>query len=507
MTAMQLRSAEGGSTHSRPGLRPVFLLTALLVGLVVGSAAIGRAGMLQYLFPAAAAAVAFLIYRVRPVAYVGLAWWMWLLSPAVRRIADYQSSWNPVNPISVTPLVVGLVLLPSMIRHLPKFGQRRLLPFLLIAIAVFYGYAVGIFRAGLPSATYAMLTWLVPLMLGAHLVIHWQLYREHRDVIGKTYIWGLIFTGAYGVMQFIDPLPWDRFWMKNVEMVSIGAPEPFKVRVFSTVNAPGPYGYVAAGHLLVLLGYRSKWRVLAFAIGTAGLLLSLVRSAWIGLVCGVMTYAAYTWHRPVRGLARGFGTLVAVLLVAGILAPLLPMDPIRDRLSMRFATFSDPSSDHSLQARTQFAIEYARQIQGDFLGAGLGSTKRIVEEDQSRLTIDNGVLETFFTLGWPGGVLFFTGLILFILPLMRSRDSEKPDAFMAAARAGGIGMLVQSAFGNVFVNNTGAALYTAFGILAAARLWTESEAPDVAAEPVATTQPGWAQSAGTLQVTQRGAAG
>ena len=45
-------------------------------------------------------------------------------------------------------------------------------------------------------------------------------------------------SGLYGFLQYLDPPIWDRYWMAYTTIASIGQPEPYMVRVFSTLNAP-----------------------------------------------------------------------------------------------------------------------------------------------------------------------------------------------------------------------------------------------------------------------------
>ena len=92
-------------------------------------------------------------------------------------------------------------------------------------------------------------------------------------------------AGAYALYQFVAIPPWDAEWMRNVEMTSIGLPEPFAVRVFGTLHAPG----VLAMFLLVPIG--TLWlsrptlsRLPAVCLVSAALLLSQVRAAWIGVM-------------------------------------------------------------------------------------------------------------------------------------------------------------------------------------------------------------------------------
>ena len=171
---------------------------------------------------------------------------------------------------------------------------------------------------------------------------------------------------------------------------------------------------------------------------------------------------------------RTAATIGVVALVGAALVRTAPLEPFRQTVSNRFATLVDPGRDVSLRVRTMLVGEYINEIGSNFVGNGLGSTGKSVQlsaRPAGIVDFDNGVLEVFFALGWPGATLFVGGMAWLILPLMRRRGSERTDGFAIAARAGGICLLVQAAFGNVFSGAPGAALYTAFGILAASRRW------------------------------------
>jgi hypothetical protein len=438
--------------------------------------------LLSYLFPLATVAVGVYILRYRPVVYVGYMWWIWLLSPAVRRLADYSAGWNAENPISLTPVLVSALVAPELLRRLPSFSHRRLFPLLLVAAGIGYGYVVGLARASVVAATYAMLTWLVPVLYGAYLALHWQRYPEHRAVLGRTFVWGVAITGLYGIAQFVYPMPWDQYWMTHVQMSSIGEPLPFQVRAFSLLNAPGPFGYVVAGHLLLLLGAQGRWRWFAGAVGLGALMLSLVRSAWIGLAAGAIVYVLYVPRRAlsrrVASLATGLAVLVAMVVAV---SAILPGDRVQEVVGTRFSTLGDVSSDFSFRERSRELREYVNQVATDFVGQGLGTTGVAVKLEEGRSGIrdfDNGVLEVFYTLGWPGATLFVIGLGWLFLPLLRRRRGDREDPFCRALRAAAVAMFVQSASGNVFAGVTGAALWTAVGALAAADRWWTSNEPE-----------------------------
>jgi hypothetical protein len=84
----------------------------------------------------------------------------------------------------------------------------------------------------------AFLEWLTPILFGFHLFIHWRHYPSYRQNIQRIFLWGVLVMGVYGVLQYLVAPEWDRFWLINVK--AFGSAEPLAIRVFSTVNSPGP---------------------------------------------------------------------------------------------------------------------------------------------------------------------------------------------------------------------------------------------------------------------------
>lgn len=93
---------------------------APVLGLVVVTAVmvLGHAGgLLNYAFPIMAAGLAFFLFRVRQNIYVAFVWWIWLFSPLVRRLADFQSGYHVVSPVMLSPLLVTLVAAIPLLRR------------------------------------------------------------------------------------------------------------------------------------------------------------------------------------------------------------------------------------------------------------------------------------------------------------------------------------------------------------------------------------------------------
>ena len=138
-----------------------------LIALVAGALAVGAGGVLTYLYPAAAQVVGALLYWRRPALYLGFTWWLWFLTPEVRRLVDYQQGWDPVNPIVMVPyLVTGLASF-ALLHHLPKLQLKRYFPFGLILLSLFYVYGQGTL-----TATYDLLNRAVSVVFAFYLAVH-----------------------------------------------------------------------------------------------------------------------------------------------------------------------------------------------------------------------------------------------------------------------------------------------------------------------------------------------
>lgn len=431
------------------------------------------ASVLEFAYAAAALAVGVFLYWRNPALYLGFAWWLWFLTPEVRRLVDYQLGWNSTSPIMLAPYLVTALAFFALLRHAPKLQFRRLLPFGLVLLGLSYGFIVGAFASGTYNAAFDLLNWSVPVALAFFVVVHWRDYPEYRRVIQRTFLWGVLIMGLYGLWQFISPPEWDRFWMTKVPMSSIGTPEPYKVRVFSTSNSPGTFAMVMMAGLLVLLSGSGLKRWVAASVGFTSFLLSLVRSAWGGWVVGLLFLAAH------RGRSRP--RLLAALVVIGLIAwPLLSIGPVADAIDTRLQTLGEIQQDTSFGERMEFYSEFAAQAFYNPLGEGLGSTGIATKLSSERGALgqygnfDSGVMVIPFVLGWPGTLLYGGGLIW--LSSYALRGTKRPDLFAAACRGIAAGALAQLLFGNVATGVSGVVLWSFLGLALAARVYHGQEA-------------------------------
>jgi hypothetical protein len=448
-----------------------------LIVLVSGALAAHAGGLLVYLFPGSALAVGCLLYWRYPSLYLGFTWWLWFLTPAVRRLVDYQQGWNPLNPIMLTPyLVAGLAAL-TLLRHLPKLQLSRLFPFGLILLGLFYAYGVGAYKSGTLNATYDLLNWAVPVLFAFYLAVHWRAYPDHRRVIQRTFAWGVLVMGLYGLLQYFNPPAWDRYWMENAPITSIGTPEPFEVRVFSTLNSPGYFSLVMMAGLLLTLSGGGLLRWPAAVAGYASFLLSLVRSAWGGWITGLLFMIAQRGRFRLR--------LIATVLVMGLIAwPLLSVGPIAETVDARLQTVTELEKDTSFDARLVFYAEFAPIALLNLEGEGLGSTGLATKLGTAGAALgqfanfDSGLMNIPFVLGWPGALPYVAGLVWLLSYALRSGRSGV-DLFAAASRGTVVAMLTQLVFVNALVGSSAGMVFWSFlGSSLAARSYHAKVADD-----------------------------
>jgi hypothetical protein len=233
----------------------LWLVTALLIGAHQGT-------VLTLAFPVLATLTGLWLYFKRPARYVGFMWWLWFLSPEVRRLADWsKGAFTPTSLIQVAPLAVTMISGLSLIRHYPVLGQRRGLPVLLILAGLAYAFMVGVVSSGPLAATYDLANWLYPILIGFHIMANTRDYPTYRDTIINTFIWGMLVMGAYGLVQFAIMPQWDALWMLGSQMNSQGDPVPMGVRVFSTMNSSGPFAFAMMGAMVYVMAanHRVRW--------------------------------------------------------------------------------------------------------------------------------------------------------------------------------------------------------------------------------------------------------
>ncbi|MBE9057460.1 O-antigen ligase domain-containing protein [Sphaerospermopsis sp. LEGE 08334] len=399
----------------------------------------GAANLLRLVFPASSFVVAVFLYLRHPILYIGFTWWIWFLTPFLTRLVDYRIGWDPTRQMMLAPYLVVLVTIASFIKYLPGAVRQGGLPFVLGFIGVIYGFLVGlIFNQPVPVIR-GLLDWLSPIIFAFHLFINWRDYPSYRQHIQRVFLWCVLITGAYGIYQFVVAPEWDKLWLIESKMfTSSGNPEPFEMRVWSTLHSPGPFGTVMQTGLLLLFTSSGPLIFPASAAGYLSFLLSRVRTSWGGWLLGIIIILGSVKARIQMRL------IMIILVMAMCFVPLLNIEPISEVVTTRLESFSNLEKDTSFQDRSKSYDRNLNLALSTALGNGLGNIWKVNEKTGQIevIVIDSGILDMFFTLGWFGAIPYLGGLLLMLFSVSNYTEG-KLDSFVSAARAIGISSCAQ----------------------------------------------------------------
>jgi hypothetical protein len=441
----------------------LWLVTAMLIVAHQGT-------VLTLAFPVLSIAVGFWLYFKAPAKYVGYMWWLWFLSPEVRRLADWsKGAFTPTSLIQVAPLAVTMISGLSLIRFYPVLAQRRGLPVLLVLAGLGYAFMIGVVSSGPLAALYDLANWVYPILIGFHIMAHSRQYPEFRETIINTFIWGMLLMGGYGLVQFFIMPQWDALWMLGSQMNSQGDPVPFGVRVFSTMNSSGPFALAMMGAMVYVMAANHRVRWVAGALGFLSFCLSLVRSTWGGWVIAMLIQLAKS-NNKVR-----IRIVASAVLLVGLCVPLLAIGPVAERMQARLDTIVNLHDDQSYAARNEFYATFAKTAFTDVTGEGLGATgtSTKLSNDGGQLgqygNFDSGVMNIPFVLGWPGTLLYMSGVIWLLVRALRASFKLRDDKFASASLSLALAIFAMLVFTNSLVGTGGLLLFMGvFSIISAA---------------------------------------
>ena len=430
---------------------------ALPIGLFIVSIAIGLTrfgGALNIAFPIMATFVAIILYYNKPLGYLSFALWIWMLTPFIRRLSDFQGEYHTVSILLIAPLAVTIVSAASVLRYRDRLDSRLLLPLFVMLIILVYGFFIGALKGGFASAALGLANWGVPVVFAIHVLILPEDGIDKARVMLRALIFGGIVIGGYGIFQFVALPPWDVYWMESSDLTSIGQPFAFSVRVFSTLNSPGPFAqYIAAASLAAFTTY-SRVRLPSMMLAIISLLLTLVRATWGAWFISLLLL----YYLAPRNQKAGY---VGVALAASIIiTPIVAITPLGTTIGDRIAKLSSGSEDDSYMERQALYASFTRTALTSVTGVGLGQTSVIAGRlDSDRYvsevtTIDSGLLETFYSLGLLATIYFGAIGVLTMRAWPRSSEPFTIALFIVAFV--NIPIMI---FGNSFVSPTGMLFY------------------------------------------------
>ncbi|MEO0533093.1 MAG: O-antigen ligase domain-containing protein [Cyanobacteria bacterium P01_A01_bin.123] len=464
----------------------LFLVTVLAV--------IARAGApLRLLYPLLAVAVGLLLHLRYPLLYLSYNWWIWLMTPLVRRLADYYGGgYQEPSIVLLTPPVVSMIAVITVTRSLPQLlTQSAAVPFVLCTASVGYATLIGLLQNDATGTIVTFLGWLPPLVSGTYLYMLWPHYPQIARNLQRTMVWGVLVLGIYGVVQYWLAPAWDTFWLRNSESFAFGTPEPLGIRVWSTLNSPQPFGVVMMAGLLLLFSRRSALSFGAASVGYLSFLLCSARAAWLGWMGGMVFFL------PSLRSSLQIRLIASLMMMVLAVVPLTVIEPFSSAILPRLESLSSPNEDISFNAR----MDAYDQLFGEALSEGVGNGLGFVIAKEGFGSNDSGMLSLLFSFGWIGTLPYVSGIALILINALKNPHA-KSDPFLSASRAIVIGTLVQVGLNVVFTRMMGMVLWSFLGSLAAAnQYYRHQHVPDLDANHSGTTEPfTFHDSASTLRI-------
>lgn len=333
---------------------------------------------------------------------------VFVFNRGLRRLLDWDAgAFNRLSPISLTPLLVGLLM------FLPFLPRYRTLPrplkaiFVSLAVAHGYAFAIGFLRIQF-GAVYALAEALAPFAAFGFILTA-AAPPSVRDRWIRTAAWCAIFASAYGWYQYLTIPPWDAFWVRAVGFVGyLGQLRPTEMTVFSTMAERGPLSaYLAFAGVAMILS--PKWRtvlswpgvVLVFSV----LLLTLSRAGVIIVGMSILTHLFLNGGKGAMRVALG----LAVLLMALVFG--LKRMPGAERVVTRFESLTHMTEDGSYKGRAELRDVGLRQTLSNPLGYGLGATGIAGRVNTGSLEgqatiVDAGYFDLLSTFGLLGAAFY-----------------------------------------------------------------------------------------------------
>lgn len=442
------------------------LIWLAAVGSLLSAIALFSAGqgtLLRIAIPAGATTTALALYLRRPIGYLHFTLWTWFLTPLLRRLVDWRAGFEDHNLVLLAPFLVSAISGLTLLRERRLASDISLTPFFLCIAGILYGFSVGIIRWRLGASqvtspgeiVYGFFAWIAPPLFGLHLYLRWRLYQQHKRAIQRTFLWAVLLLGAYGIYQYVVPPAWDRLWLEHmlsdIGAEAFGRPEPFEVRVWSTLNSPGVFANVLMAGLLLLFSIRSRIKPLAIGVGYSAFLLSLVRTSWLGWLVGLAVLARNSKGRQIPRL------LLSLVLLPLLVSPLMLNPQIATVVTDRLQTLQSTRQDESFQDRSDEYRALLANLAADPFGEGLSNA-----ETFHGYTMDSGIILMLYFCGWIGAALFLTGIALCVRSMASGADSADPTA--PIYRAVVVAMILELLSGNTFTGAAGAILWICIGL-------------------------------------------
>ncbi len=405
-----------------------------------------------------------------PFGYVTMTLWFWSVSPFVRRVVDEYGGFAVQNIVLIAPNVLCLIMFWDIVASRRLFTRKETTLCALAVAAVCYGLCVSLFRGQIFAGAVAALDWYCPIAYYLYFLAHTRRIGEAERYFNAFVPLNLLIVGGYGVFQYVAPPEWDINWVLQTKMTTVGLPQPFGLKAFSTLNGPGVCAAWIAAIILLSLHFRSWLTIIAMPAALLLLSFTLVRSV-VGAT--VLSFLLAMLLGPGRMVRAGLLVFVTVAIAGAVVGMLDPR--AGEALSKRFDTINHLDKDTSARAREELYREGPGMISEHAMGMGIGAIGRGAVEsgNDNFVSLDSGPIAIYITLGWVAGSIYLFGMLGVTAQALVSAVASRSNAGLALAVTS-IGGIVTIVFSNT-VGAQGVVIWMSAGYASA--LAVRSAAP------------------------------
>lgn len=411
-------------------------LSSLALACLAGGAfALGPSlgGVVRPAFVAGCGLVGWLAWREGAGRHLQASIILFALSPFLRRVVDLGAGYEPAGTMLIGPILTLLVPTVELRLLLRRDGLRwdeTVAPYLVVGGCILYAALLALAQGEFMQAASGALKWTAPLLYGLWLSQHGDPDGELAQAAARAFMVVLPAVGLYGVLQYVDPPAWDRFWMLYTPINTIGQPEPYQVRVYSTMNSPASFATFAVCGLLLFGVLRPGWQAGLLALPVSlGLLLSLYRTAWIALLAGMAFCFLF-------GATRRRSAVVAALLAAAVVVA-ATISPFGEVIADRLGTLGEGSQDGSGQERLGEFLILLAQPGSVLWGWGFTTTDA---GTAGAMPIDGMLIANWVAMGIPFGMVCLAAIVWAAGQALAAvrRDPRPPQVALGAVVAGSL---------------------------------------------------------------------
>jgi hypothetical protein len=438
----------GGVAKARSG--DAVAVIAIVIAVPALMYLVDLAPLLKLAYPLANLVLAAWLYARRSPWYAAHCLLLFCSVSLVRRLVDAQGGFDPANPVLFTPYLCCLFMGFSFLQYWRRLRPPYIGAFLVLLASALYGGALGALDGRAIASAVDLLKWCVGPLAAIYILGHSGDLAELRRVIENCLVPAATAMSLYGIAQFLSPTAWDSQWMNNVieiGMNSIGRPEPFAVRVFSTMNSPGSFGAVLLVGIVVALKRPLPLALPSVSCMLLGLALCQYRTLWAALALALLMLL-FTRPQALRPQ-----NVLAALGIALALSSTALLPEIRNTVVQRASTLLELRSDYSGEERlTQFRVLSTNDSMMAGEGFGLtGAVRRF--SDQPRAVIDSGLIDTWRSLGFIVGTAYLAAMVTLVLRTFTRRGSAANHVDFD--RAAVVASFIQLPMGSVHTGELG----------------------------------------------------